>query len=74
MGNKRNRPEFLYEHRIEVDLAPVSVTIFECRPPRRSGAGDLGGTRFPIARLGYTQSKRIWTLYWRDPQPELPSL
>ena len=31
-----------------------------------SRAGDLSWTRFPIARLRYTQSKKIWTLYWRD--------
>ena len=23
-------------------------------------------TRFPIARLRYTQATRTWTLYWRD--------
>ena len=31
-----------------------------------SRAGDRSWTRFPIARLRYTQSKRMWTLYWRD--------
>lgn len=65
-ANKRNRPELLDEYRIEVDVAPVSITIFECRPPWRPRAGDLSWTRFPIARLRYAQSKRIWTLYWRD--------
>ena len=65
-ANKRNRPEFLDEYRIEVDLAPVSITIFECRPPWRPRAGDRSWTRLPIARLRYTQSKRMWTLYWRD--------
>jgi len=47
-------------------VAPVSITIFECRPPWRPRAGDVSWTRFPIARLRYTQSKRIWALYWRD--------
>ena len=64
-ANKRNRPELLDQYRLEVDVAPVSITIFECRPPWRPG-GDPSWTRFPIARLRYTQSKRIWTLYWRD--------
>ena len=47
-------------------MAPVSITIFECRPPWRPCAGDQSWTRVPIARLRYAQSKRIWTLYWRD--------
>ena len=49
-ANKRNRPELLDQYRIEVDVAPVSITIFECRPPWRPG-GDPSWTRFPIARL-----------------------
>jgi len=65
-ANKRNRPDFLDEYRIEVDVAPVSITIFECRPPWRPGVGDFSWTRFPIARLRYALSKNIWTLYWRD--------
>ena len=41
------------------------LTICECRPPWRE---DLGPdwTRFPIARLHYTGTTGLWTLYWRD--------
>ena len=31
----------------------------------REGTGPEW-TRFPIARLRYTQATRMWTLYWRD--------
>ena len=65
-ANKRNRPELSDEYRIEVDVAPMSITIFECRPPWRPGAGDFNWTRLPIARLRYTQSAKTWTLYWGD--------
>ncbi len=65
-ANKRNRPEILDAYRIEVDVAPASITILECRPPWRPVAGNFSWTRFPIARLRYTKSKRTWTLYWRD--------
>jgi Protein of unknown function (DUF3024) len=51
--------------RIEVDLAERSVTIVECRPPWRAGVG-AEWTRFPIARLRYTRSTGLWSLYWRD--------
>lgn len=27
---------------------------------------DIEWTRFPIARLRYTKSTGLWTLYWRD--------
>ena len=51
--------------RVEADVAERHVTIVECRPPWRT---DLGAewTRFPIARLRYTKSTRLWSLYWRD--------
>src|ERR1700686_1456473 len=44
---------------------PRHLTICECRPPWRE---DLGPewTRFPIARLHYTKTTGLWTLYWRD--------
>jgi hypothetical protein len=51
--------------RIEADLAERSVTIVECRPPWRAGVG-AEWTRFPIARLRYTRSTGLWSLYWRD--------
>ena len=51
--------------RVEVDVAERHVTIVECRLPCRA---DLGAkwTRFPIARLRYTKSTGLWSLYWRD--------
>jgi len=59
-------PEHLRgEIRVECDLATRHLTICECRPPWRD---DLGPewTRFPIARLHYTKTTGLWTLYWRD--------
>jgi hypothetical protein len=40
------------EIRVECDVAPRHLTICECR--------------FPIARLHYTKTTGLWTLYWRD--------
>jgi hypothetical protein len=51
--------------RVEAEVAKRHVTIVECRPPWRADAG-AGWTRFPIARLRYTQATRLWSLYWRD--------
>ncbi len=51
--------------RVECDVSPRHLTIVECRPPWRQGIGSEW-TRFPIARLRYTQATRTWTLYWRD--------
>jgi Protein of unknown function (DUF3024) len=51
--------------RIEVDLAERSVTIVECRPPWQAAVGTEW-TRLPIARLRYTRSTGLWSLYWRD--------
>jgi hypothetical protein len=53
------------EIRIECDLAPRHLTICECRPPWREDFGP-DWTRFPIARLHYTKTAGLWTLYWRD--------
>ncbi len=41
------------------------VTIVECRPPWRADIGPEW-TRLPIARLRFTQSTGLWSLYWRD--------
>ena len=51
--------------RVECDISPRHLTIVECRPPWRQGTGPEW-TRFPIARLRYTQATRTWMLYWRD--------
>jgi Protein of unknown function (DUF3024) len=53
------------EIRVECDVTPRHLTICECRPSWREDLGP-GRTRFPIARLGYTKTTRLWTLYWRD--------
>jgi hypothetical protein len=51
--------------RIEADVADRHVTIVECRPPWGVDAGPEW-TRLPVARLRYTKSTRLWSLYWRD--------
>lgn len=57
-------PERLWDQlRVECDIADRHVTIVETRPPW-DGRGDW--TRFPIARLRYTATTGLWTLYWRD--------
>lgn len=50
---------------MEADVATRHVTVVECRPPWRD---DLGPewTRLPIARLRYTNTTKVWSLYWRD--------
>ena len=53
------------EIRIECDVTPRHLTIWECRPPWREDFGP-DWTRFPIARLHYTKTTGLWTLYWRD--------
>ncbi|MCE5288110.1 MAG: DUF3024 domain-containing protein [Nocardiaceae bacterium] len=53
------------ELRIECDVATRYLTICECRPPWHEDAGPEW-TRFPIARLHYTKTTQLWTLYWRD--------
>jgi hypothetical protein len=53
------------EIRVECDIAPRHLTICECRPPWREDFGP-DWTRFPIARLHYTRTTGLWTLYWRD--------
>jgi hypothetical protein len=50
--------------RYELDLTDRSATLLECRPPW-DGVGEVW-TRFPIARLRYTSSRKEWSLYWRD--------
>lgn len=51
--------------RYELDVTATTVTILECRPPWRADYGP-NWTRFPIARLRYTKTRRQWSLYWRD--------
>jgi hypothetical protein len=63
--NERVPPEARDKIRYEMDLAPSSITIVECRPPWREGFGSEW-TRFPIARFRYVKTRKKWSLYWRD--------
>ena len=57
-------PEHLWPQvKVEADIGPRHVTIVEVRPPW-DGVGEH--TRFPIARLRYTASTGLWSIYWRD--------
>lgn len=57
-------PQHLWDQvKVEADVADRHVTIVEVRPPW-DGQGEP--TRFPIARLRYTKSTKLWSLYWRD--------
>jgi Protein of unknown function (DUF3024) len=58
--------------KVEYDVASRHLAIEECRPPWRADAGEEW-TRFPIARLRYTEATKQWSLYWRDRYP-LPFL
>ncbi len=43
---------------VECDIEPRQLTIVECRPPWLEGTGPEW-TRFPIARLHYTQANAM---------------
>jgi len=51
--------------RVEVDVAKRHLTIVECRP-RWWADGGAEWSRFPIARLRYTKTTGMSSLYWRD--------
>lgn len=63
--NERVPPDARDKIRYELDVAPTSLTILECRPPWREGSGSEW-TRFPIARFRYVKVRKEWSLYWRD--------
>ena len=48
--------------RYEIDVADRTITVLECRPPRRPG-GSTEWTRFPICRFRYTKVRKQWSLY-----------
>lgn len=50
---------------VEIETSDRAVTIVERRAPWRQDIGPEW-SRFPIARLRYTKSRGLWTLYWRD--------
>jgi hypothetical protein len=63
---ERHNPAHVRDQlRVEVDVAPRHVTILDCRPPWRGDDGT-DWTRFPVARLRYTQRTGTWSLYWCD--------
>jgi hypothetical protein len=55
----------LHQVRVECEATPRHLTIVERRAPWHA---DLGPdwTTLPVARLRYTATDRMWTLYWRD--------
>lgn len=57
--------EHIDEMRVEMDVDARVITILECRPPWREDFGPEW-TRQEIARLRYTKSTGVWTLYWPD--------
>lgn len=52
--------------RIEFEVDRQVVTLVERRPPFRPRSEDEEWTRFAIARLRFTNTTGLWTLYWRD--------
>ena len=57
--------EHIDEMRVEMDVEARAITILECRPPWREDFGPEW-TRQEIARMRYTKSTGVWTLYWPD--------
>ncbi len=55
--------EMLDQVRVECEIADRHVTINETRPPW-DGRGDWIAEH--VARLRYTASTGVWTLYWCD--------
>lgn len=57
-------PKHLWDQlKVDADVTERHITIVEVRPPW-DGQGEH--TRFPIARLRYTKSTKLWSLYWRN--------
>ena len=54
-----------HQVRVECEVAPRHLTIVERRAPWREEDGPEW-TSCPIARMRYTKTDRVWTLYWRD--------
>lgn len=53
------------EVRVEAEVADRQVTIVECRPPWLPDV-ETEWTRLPVARLRFTKSTGLWSLFWRD--------
>jgi hypothetical protein len=64
-AGRRVPSEIKDQIRIELDTTATSITVLESRPPWDS-LRSPDWTKLPIARLRYTRSTRVWTLYWSD--------
>lgn len=64
-GQNEEIGEHIGEMRIEMDVDPRAITIFEARPPW-ADPGSPEWTRQEIARLRYTATRKVWALYWPD--------
>lgn len=62
---QRVPPHALDQVRVEADVTDRTVTVMECRVPRREDYGPEW-TRRGIARFRYTVKHKHWTLYWSD--------
>ncbi len=62
---QRVPPHALHQVRCELMISRGAVTIVERREPWRPDNGPEWTTG-PVARLRYTISREVWTLYWRD--------
>lgn len=51
---------------VECEVAARHVTVVERRAPWRDGGTAQGWTSLPVARLRYTKTSGMWTLYCRD--------
>jgi hypothetical protein len=63
----RNKvPEHVRDRiRVECDVTNRHLTIYECHPPWREDMGEEW-TRVQVARLRYTKTTGLWSLYWSD--------
>ena len=52
--------------RLEFEIEGNAATIVERRIPWRPEWRDQEWTHFPIARFRFNNTRRLWTLYWRD--------
>ncbi|MFW6600527.1 DUF3024 domain-containing protein [Propionibacteriaceae bacterium Y2011] len=55
----------LHQVRVECEATPRHLTIVERRAPWREDYGPEW-TTMPVARLRYTKTTALWSLYWRD--------
>jgi hypothetical protein len=61
---QRIPPDARDQVRVEAQVTQNTVTVVERRAPWRDVADDW--SEQPIARLRYTATSGLWTLYWRD--------